>query len=107
MKAALITICVALVAGCAAHPAQPVTTTQPVSTVVPGGAAALAFDPPVTLYERPLNLDRTGRGEAAFAGYEDSTTTYFDIWTNDRRTTDLSENYVREGYSEQVGSTRR
>src|SRR5580698_2400123 len=106
MKAAWIMIGVSLVAGCASHPVPP-DTTQPVSTLVPGAASALAFDPPLTLHQRPLELSRAGRGEAAFAGYEDSTTTYFDIWTDDRRTTDSTENYVREGYSEQVGSTRR
>jgi hypothetical protein len=107
MKAILMMIGVSLVAGCATQPVEQPVATQPVSTVVPGGAAALAFDPPLTLNEQPLDLSRDGRGEAAFDGFEDTTTTYFDVWTDDRRTTDSSENFIREGYIEQVGSVRR
>jgi hypothetical protein len=95
-----------LLAGCATQPVQ-TEAVRPVSAGPTASSAALAFDPPLTLNERPLDLSRAGRGEAAFAGYEDTTTTYFDVWTDDRQTTDFTNSYVREGYSEQVGSTRR
>jgi len=106
MKAISIVFGASLLAGCATQPVQ-TEAVQPVSAGPTASSAALAFDPPLTLNQRPLNLDRSGRGEAAFAGFEDTTTTYFDVWTDDRRTTDSSENYVREAYIEKVGSTTR
>lgn len=70
-------------------------------------SAALAFDPPVTLVEPRLNLSRSARGEAAFAGFEDVTTTYFYVRTDDRQTTDFTDRFRREGYSAKIGSIRR
>src|ERR1700722_13550286 len=106
MRNVWIIIAASLLGGCAAQPMQ-TEAVQPVSAAPTASSAALAFDPPLTLSQRPLDLSRSGRGEAAFAGYEQTTTTYFDVWTDDRRTTDASENYVREAYVEQVGSNSR
>jgi uncharacterized lipoprotein YajG len=106
MKTFLVIIGAMLLTGCAAQPAQ-TQAVQPLSAGTTVSSAALAFDPPMTLNQRPLDLSRDGRGEAAFAGYENTTTTYFDVWTDDRRTTDSTENYVREAYVEQVGSNSR
>jgi hypothetical protein len=70
-------------------------------------SSALAFDPPIAMNEPALDLSRSTHGEAAFAGFEDTTTTSFYIHTDDRQTTDLTDRFVREGYSEKVGSVRR
>lgn len=77
---------------------------RPVSTVA---SSALVFDPPLTLSEPRLDLSRQLRGEAAFAGFEDSTVTYFYVRTDDRQTNDFTDRYAREGYSAKVGSVRR
>ncbi len=106
MRSVWIIVGASLLAGCATHPVQP-DTAQTVPVGPKASSAALAFDPPLTLNERPLDLSRSGRGEAAFAGFEDTTTTYFNIWTDDRRTTDFTNSYVREGYIEKVGSISR
>jgi hypothetical protein len=70
-------------------------------------SAALAFDPPIAMNVPPLDLSRESHGEAAFAGFEDTTTTLFDIRTDDRQTTDFSARFEREGFSEKIGSVRR
>lgn len=46
-------------------------------------AAALAFDPPVLAGMPQLDLSRDDRGTAAFAGFQDATTTYYFLQTND------------------------
>jgi hypothetical protein len=102
MRLTCLFIAAALLAGCASstHPVMSNGNDKPSS-------AALVFDPPVAMYDRPLDLSRNNRGEAAYAGFEDTTTTYFYIHTDDRQTTDLSDRFVREGYSDKVGSVHR
>jgi hypothetical protein len=46
-------------------------------------AAALAFDPPAIAGMPRLDLSREDRGPAAFVGFEDSSTTYFYLRTDD------------------------
>jgi hypothetical protein len=103
MRIGWIVISVGLLAGCAA---QPSATPPPVANLN-NASSALVFDPPIAMNVPPLDLSRDTHGEAAFAGFEDTTTTYFDVHTDDRQTTDLSDRFVREGYSEKVGATRR
>lgn len=93
-----------LLAGCASQepPVKPLVTSAPARA-----SAALAFDPPITLSEPPIDLSRDVRGPAAFAGFEDSTTTYFYINTDDRQTTDQTDRFAREAYIAKVGATRR
>jgi hypothetical protein len=94
----------ALLWGCAAapQPAPPV-----VSTAVSKASSALAFDPPITQTEPDLDLARNTHGQAAFAGFEDTTTTYFYVRTDDRQTQDSTQRFEREGYSAKVGAIRR
>ena len=70
-------------------------------------SAALVFDPPIALNQAPLDLSRSTRGEAAFAGFQEVTTTYSDVRTDDRQTTDSTDRFVREGYSDQVSVMSR
>jgi hypothetical protein len=105
MRVGIILISVGLLAGCSTE--QPQTTMLKSNANLGNASAALVFDPPIAMNQPPLDLSRSTRGEAAFAGFEETTTTYFDVRTDDRQTTDLTDQFVREGYSEQVGSTRR
>jgi hypothetical protein len=77
------------------------------TTTTTAASAALAFDPPLTLSEPRLDLSRSTRGNAAFAGFEDTTTTYFYVRTDDRQTTDSTDRFTRDGYSAKVGALRR
>ena len=102
MRVTSLLIAAALLAGCASAP-RPVTSSGDDKP----SSAALVFDPPVAMYDPPLDLSRNNRGEAAFVGFEDTSTTYFDIYTDDRQTTDLTDRFVREGYSDKSGAIHR
>ena len=68
--------------GCASQPAG-VAQGQQARSYSPASAAALAFDPPVLAGMPRMDLSRDGRGPAAFAGFEDGTTTYYSLQTDD------------------------
>ncbi len=104
MRVRWLIISTALLAGCAS---KPVSTAYQTQANLDNSSSALVFDPPIAMNEPAIDLSRSTHGEAAYAGYEDTTTTYFYIHTDDRQTTDSSDRFVREGYSEKVGATRR
>ncbi len=70
-------------------------------------AAALAFDPPITLAEGPINISRDDRGPAALVGFEESSTTYYDIYSDNRQADDGSDRVVRESVSFREGQSSR
>src|SRR5215469_7811078 len=49
----------------------------------PANSTALTFDPPVLAGTPRLDLSREGRGPAAFAGFNQSTTEYYSLTTFD------------------------
>jgi hypothetical protein len=104
MRVRWLIISAGLLAGCASKPA---TTTYQTQSNLETSSSALVFDPPIAMNEPAIDLTRSTHGEAAYAGYEDTTTTFFYIHTDDRQTTDSTDRFVREGYSEKVGATRR
>ena len=72
-----------LLAGCASQP-QSVAPAQPVAMVyTPATSTALAFDPPVLAGTPRLDLSREGRAPAAFAGFNEATTQYYSLTTDD------------------------
>ena len=92
-----------LLVGCASE--QPVVETGTSA----GGptASALAFDAPITLYQPEVVVYRDSRGPGAFAGYEDSITTYAYVHTEDRQTTDSSDRYRNEAEIDTVTVAHR
>jgi hypothetical protein len=100
----LLLICAGLTGCAASQPALPAITTNAPPNY---GAAALVFDVPITMDEAPLNLSRSNHGQAAFAGFDDSSTSYYDIVTDNRQASDGTDQYIREAVSERVGSTHR
>jgi hypothetical protein len=71
----LLGIMLGVVAGCAAkYPADRVYSERSTGAQH-SGALALVFDPGLTAYSQPLDLDRVSRGQAAYVGF-DSVTTY-------------------------------
>ncbi len=74
----------------------------------PSAAGSLAFDPPVTLGQAPLELSRDLRTPDAFVAYESSVATYFWIRTDDLdRTFDNDGRFDRRAISTKVGVTYR
>lgn len=97
-----------MLAGCASH--QPgVSPDQPLTAAYTnGGAGALAFDPPVLAGVPRLDLSRDDRGPAAYAGYQDSTTTFYYLRMDDRQTDHHGRSrYDREAISETYGTSYR
>ncbi len=70
-------------------------------------APALAFDPPVTLDQEPLALDRESRRPSAFVGYDDAITTYSYLRVDDRMANDNQGRYERRAISERFAVTTR
>lgn len=77
-------------------------------TYEPGPAAALAFDPPVLAGSPKMNLSRDDRQPGAFAGYQDSTTTYSVLSLDDKLTNDPTDTrFTREECSQTVTTNTR
>jgi len=82
-----------------------------------GPAAALAFDPPILAGENRLDLSRDGRDTAAFAGYQDTTTTFYFLSVNDnfndfngrggRGSGGTRDDYSRDASSQSYGTSSR
>jgi len=67
-------------------------------------ASALAFDTPVTADYPLLGLARAGREPQAFAGYQDSVTEFFAVWSDDHRSSDpWNAGFDRESVSVKTG----
>jgi hypothetical protein len=101
----ILLLAAVLLTGCASS--TPVVQTVNIPSGPMYASAALAFDPPITLNQPELDLSRSNRGEAAFIGYEDVTTSYYDIYNDNRESTDLSDRFVRESVTERIGVTHR
>ena len=70
-------------------------------------SAALAFDPPLTLAEGPVNVSRDDRGPAALAGFEETSNSKFAVFSDNRQATDGSDRVVHETVSFRFGESRR
>ena len=106
-------VCLLLIAlglsGCAAAPSVPPAALPAVTTVAGSScaSAALVFDAPITFDQAPLDLSRANHGQAAFFGFDQGSTSYYDIVTDNREGSGHNNQYVRESVSERVGSTSR
>src|SRR5436190_21988068 len=72
-----------------------------------GAAGSLAFSPPIAQNEPTIILPRDLRQPGAFVGFDEITTSYFYIRTDDRMTNDGSDHYVRRSIIEKVGVSYR
>jgi len=70
-------------------------------------SAALVFDAPITLTMPYIDISRDDRGQAALVGYEEGGSSTYDIVSDDRRSNDFSDGYVRESFTERTGITHR
>ncbi len=97
-----------LMIGCASS--TPSATNRPISTLPVSAsptAAALAFDPPLALNAATPDLSRDARGGAALVGFEEPSTSTYDVFTYNRQSSDLADYYDQEAVSERVGTTHR
>jgi hypothetical protein len=104
MRRAAILILMTLAGGCACarHPAGSWRATdRPVHGESP--ALSLAFAPAIAAAEPPIALWRDDRIPAAFVGYEELSTSFIYIRTDDRQTDDGTGYYVRRAIVEKVG----
>ena len=100
---------IAVLALCAACASQPTATTPATVTVATRerSTGSLAFEPAIASGTAPIDVSRDERGNSAYVGIEDTTTTYFNTYTDDRNSTDQGVGVDRESYSEKVGDIRR
>jgi hypothetical protein len=105
-----------LLLGCAAKPQAAKPANAPVESAPVESAqgncqgasvAALVFDPPILQNQPPLELSRESRQAGAFVGYEQLTTTFFYLRTDDRFRTDGTDRFERRAISERVGMSFR
>src|SRR4051794_20671548 len=109
------------VGGCASKP-QPVVMINSTATPEPAHiyddavAAALVYDPPVTANSPRIEISREGRAPAAFAGYEELTTTFYYLRVDDRQLNYGGSNgsgghnndrFERQAITERVGVSYR
>ena len=104
MRSCCLMILVFVVGGCAREHLGKMSARLGYDDV---SAASLVFTPPVALGSEPLELARDDRTPRAFVGYDEVTTSYFNIWTDDRQTNDGSDRYVRRSRIEKVGVSYR
>src|SRR5450432_556573 len=105
--------------GCAAQPStrnSNVSLEQHVSSIyTPSvassydgwGGAALAFDPPVLAGTPRLDLSRDDRQAAAFAGFEDSRTTFYHLHVENKQGDIDRDGYEHKSVSETFGVNYR
>jgi hypothetical protein len=84
-----------------------ISTSTSESAYEDASVAALVFDPPIAQNEPGLELSRESRQPGAFVGYEQLTTTFFYLRTDDRWRTDGLDRYERRAISERVGMSFR
>ncbi len=105
MRLALIILGLALLGGCSAKPVSRGNIDR--HGYVDAAAASLAFSPPVAQGEEPVFLARDQRQPGVFIGFEDVSTSYFYIRTDDRMTNDGTDHFVRRSIIEKVGVSYR
>src|SRR3954453_17423745 len=70
-------------------------------------SASLAFSPPIAQNDPPILLPRDQRQPGAFVGFDEVSTSYFYIRTDDRMTNDGTDHFVRRSIIEKTGVSYR
>jgi len=104
----LTAIVVSATIGCAAaRPRGTGSTTLGCREYAGAPASALVFTPAVAAGQEPIDLWRDLRAPGAFVGFEDLSTTFIYLRTDDRQTNDGTDRYLRRVVIERVGYTYR
>jgi hypothetical protein len=105
MRKLIMILAVSLVGGCAGKQLPQTLNTPHVYNEIP--ATSLAFSPPIAQGEPAVMLPRDQRQPGVFIGFEDVTTSYFYLRTDDRMTNDGTDHYVRRAIVEKIGVSYR
>ena len=103
----LLILCIA--SGCASNQTANTESAAPAPRYyAPAAASALAFDPPIAAQTPMPDLDRSGRSPGAFAGYEQTVTTYYSLDQRDQiRNYTNNGQFERNAYTDTVSVTSR
>jgi hypothetical protein len=104
MRMGACILLIALASGCASQKPAPAPAVRFYES---RSAGSLVFDPPVTSGLEPLELARQDRNPEAFAGFDDTTATFFWVRTDDRFTDDRSGRFERRAVLTKVGVSYR
>jgi hypothetical protein len=115
MRGTLMVILLALLGGCAAKPQAARRAREPIAIPeVPAEqavvASALVFDPPIAINEQPLDLARDPRQASAVVGFDQLTTTFFYLQTDDKQRFDnfnTGDRFERRAVSQRFGVSFR
>ena len=110
MRVVLLIVCGFVLSGCASSP--PKAASNSAAPIYDQAiSAALVYAPPVTLDIPPLDLARDGRDQAAFAGFEDVTTTFYHLREDDYQASygrrHHNDRFEREATTERFGVSYR
>ncbi len=105
MRILVLLFAATLLTGCAGRH-LPATMHNP-HLYIDSASASLAFSPPIAQNEPPIMLPRDLRQPGAFVGFDEITTSYFYIRTDDRMTNDGTDHFVRRSIIEKVGVSYR
>jgi len=103
----LTAIVVSATIGCAAARPRGTGSTLGCREYADAPASALVFTPAVAAGQEPIDLWRDLRAPGAFVGFEDLSTTFIYLRTDDRQTNDGTDRYLRRVVIERVGYTYR
>ena len=94
-----------ILTGCASQqPAMQAGNTPPAPVRT---SAALVFDAPITFSEPEIDISRDDRGAAAFMGFDEGSTTSYDIFRYNRQSSDRGDRYVQDSITEKTGTLQR
>ena len=111
----VLMIFLSVLIGCSAKPQAAHRATAPLVTAEGRyddaiEASALVFDPPIAANEPPLDLARDVRERTAFVGYDQLTTTFFYVRSDDKQRFDnfnTGDRFERRAVSERFGVSFR
>jgi hypothetical protein len=99
-----------MVVGCASKQAQPLAAAPPAPIYDEAVAAALVFDPPVTVNSPRIDIAREGRAQTAYAGFEELTTTFYYLRIDDHQQSFgglRNDRFERQAITQRVGVSYR
>jgi hypothetical protein len=99
-----ILLAAGMMTGCAAQ--QPTMPAVTIASNTDVASAALVFDAPITLDQEPVELPRDIRGQGAFAGYQSTSVSYYDVFSFNLESSG-HDRYYRNSISEEVGTRQR
>ena len=106
MRRVCLSLALPLICGCAAKHTATMQQSRPQTADLPA-AAALVFTPPIAADHPIVYVPRDMREPAIFVGFEEPSTTFLYIRTDDRQSDDYTDRYTRRATIEKIGVSYR